>query len=655
MNLVRGNGVTWSHVPQSDINGIGGSDRYSFSSGAYAEDKNLVVTVGYLYDNPATRMIFVSEDRGETWETYTWPLALAPPTSMCYAKHLGLFVAIWDTNDVIAYSSDGKNWSSTTAPTSNWKKIIYAEDKELIVAFGLNKVMTCSQSITTWTDQPNIPVGNWQQACYSQEKGLFVAISQGGTNTSMASSDAVTWTGSVTMNMSGGNPVYASHLGKFLAVNDYWIHSSDNGVNWSQLTNMVGTKGLNGSVAYSEVNGFVVFANRSPSPEMQNYPYDIHTTRDFMASVLWAADMNAIIQDFIVVPPSLPIRPWVKFDMDVFTQQDLWETLDSNAHDVAVIGNLGTWGGESWNYDIRQDNDYLSGKIIQLVAPTVNNPSGELVDFTWQYCLAEDAMYLIPSEDGVDLEDLLYLRLINGGPAITINPEIVDDRLPECPEPPNLPAITSVALEDGWLGDSYSDTVLTTGDTPITFSIETPSGGETGLPPGLSINASTGVISGTVTAGLSYGNNVGNWTFTVKATNTHGSDTKAMAINVGVPKPAYTNAATQDSNTLLAWSGVPNGNINGTRHIEYALASSPTNWLSPPSPNDTMANGVAYPRFLYGLQPETTVFFRSRMSVQANPPSGTVYYSEWQYNDNFGNPAQATTYSLGGGDEHGGH
>ena len=72
--------------------------------------------------------------------------------------------------------------------------------------------------------------------------------------------------------------------------------------------------------------------------------------------------------------------------------------------------------------------------------------------------------------------------------------------------------ITTTSLPGGIEGTSYSQTIMTTGGmSPITFSIVSGS-----LPTGLSINSSTGTISGTPTAG-------GTFNFTVQAASSCGS------------------------------------------------------------------------------------------------------------------------------------
>ena len=91
--------------------------------------------------------------------------------------------------------------------------------------------------------------------------------------------------------------------------------------------------------------------------------------------------------------------------------------------------------------------------------------------------------------------------------------------------PATAPNIITDTLPDGKVGEAYSQTLTANGTTPITWSIDG------GLPAGLSLNADTGEISGTPTA-------EGTATFTVKATNSAGSNTKELSITITKAAPA---------------------------------------------------------------------------------------------------------------------
>ena len=80
--------------------------------------------------------------------------------------------------------------------------------------------------------------------------------------------------------------------------------------------------------------------------------------------------------------------------------------------------------------------------------------------------------------------------------------------------------VTTDTLPDGKTGKAYSHTLTAIGAAPITWKID-----EGVLPAGLNLNEKTGEISGIPTA-------AGTATFTVKAENSEGSDTRALSITV---------------------------------------------------------------------------------------------------------------------------
>ena len=85
------------------------------------------------------------------------------------------------------------------------------------------------------------------------------------------------------------------------------------------------------------------------------------------------------------------------------------------------------------------------------------------------------------------------------------------------------PTITTAGLSNGTAEAAYSTTLLADGTAPITWSVTSGS-----LPEGLSLDAGTGMISGTPTA-------EGGSTFTVEAANDYGSDSREFTLSIDKP------------------------------------------------------------------------------------------------------------------------
>ena len=82
------------------------------------------------------------------------------------------------------------------------------------------------------------------------------------------------------------------------------------------------------------------------------------------------------------------------------------------------------------------------------------------------------------------------------------------------------PTITTTSLSNGTVGTYYEQALAADGTTPITWSVDSDS-----LPAGLSLDVSTGVISGTPKAeGVS--------TFTVEVANDYGSDSREFTLSI---------------------------------------------------------------------------------------------------------------------------
>lgn len=182
----------------------------------------------------------------------------------------------------------------------------------------------------------------------------------------------------------------------------------------------------------------------------------------------------------------------------------------------------------------------------------------------------------------------------------------------------NRITITTTSLPDGQVGTPYDQTLTATGGkTPYTWSIESGS-----LPAGLSLDPSTGAITGTPTA-------AGSSSFAVKVTCSGASQRSATAnLSIKVaPPPApgvTTGAASALSTTGATVSGTVNPNGAATTyHFAYgktsamALATPETNAGSSSSPQSVSAK-------LSGLTPATDYHYQ----LVATNVSGTTKGAE---------------------------
>lgn len=125
--------------------------------------------------------------------------------------------------------------------------------------------------------------------------------------------------------------------------------------------------------------------------------------------------------------------------------------------------------------------------------------------------------------------------------------------------PPAPPVITTDTLPSGTAGTAYNQTLTAESDAPITWTLASGS-----LPDGLSLSTA-GAISGTPTAS-------GTFSFTVKAENATGSDTKTLSIVIAA---ASTVPGITGPTTLKLLRG-----YDATTTEAYTLSGSPASMVT---------------------------------------------------------------------------
>jgi formylglycine-generating enzyme required for sulfatase activity len=157
----------------------------------------------------------------------------------------------------------------------------------------------------------------------------------------------------------------------------------------------------------------------------------------------------------------------------------------------------------------------------------------------------------------------------------------------------DTPTITTEKLLNWIAGTAYSQTLAAVSTTPVTWSLDSGT-----LPTGLSL-AGTGIITGTPTA-------AGTFTFTVKATNAEGSDTKSLSIkiaasiemvqiqdgvfNMGSP-PSEPDRDSNESWHFVVISEFKMGKYQVTQgQYEVVMGNNPSYFTTPVSPETSTVN-----------------------------------------------------------------
>lgn len=196
------------------------------------------------------------------------------------------------------------------------------------------------------------------------------------------------------------------------------------------------------------------------------------------------------------------------------------------------------------------------------------------VDGAWRWIEAawDESSYDAESSDWQTITGTLVLGEDDGGIFQQPEPAVTAAIRVKLTVPDSPPTVTTETLPGGTEGETYSQTLTARGTAPITWSIASGT-----LPKGLSLNETTGEISGTPTGEETA-------VFTVKAVNALGEDTKELSITIAkAPEPEYSvtvsddghgtgsaNPASATAGTEITLSAVPKA---GYRFREWKVIS----------------------------------------------------------------------------------
>ena len=427
--------------------------------------------------SPGSQVIAYSSD-GINWTPTTIQGVDEPLGSAVYGG--GKFVAVGDRANG-KYSYDGIAWEAMSIPANGvFYSVAYGDGKFVAVGYDKNGTQNSYFDVAFSYDgivwiQANVPsvIGYGIATAYGE--GKFVSI-LGNSNIAMYSNDGISWTQTTIVNAYWRSAAYGN--GVFVAVGHSKAAYSNDGISWTETilpdlefsevwTHITYGDGL--FIVHSFYYGTYAYSNdginwtKSSLPSRLGYRSSAYG-QGRIVSVAYASTIAAYSSPL----PSPSITPG---------QTASGTVGQAFSFTPASTGTITSWAASN-----------LPGGL------SINASTGEITGTPTNAGSSSPAITATNSA-GSDTETL----------AFTIAAAI---------QPPSIPSGQNAS---GTVGQAFSFTPSATGAVS--------SWSATGLPAGLSISTSTGAITGTPTT-------AGSFSPSITATNSAGSDTESVAFTI---------------------------------------------------------------------------------------------------------------------------
>jgi len=472
--------------------------------------------IGVRYSPIASRWIAVGSGAVFTapeGTTYTWTRPTIPTTQQIRKLAIGggLHVAVGSLGTIIT-SPDAATWTARSSGTTNtFSDVAYGGGKW--VAVGISGTIATSSDSETWTVQQ---IGPGTLTGVTFQSGAFIAT--GLSSTYLVSTDGVNWTARTTGAADAINDVVAFG-GELVGV----------GNNGTILT--AGVPEIAGGGTVTATAGTAValkfVVGNSPLPVTYTWTKDGAAYAGPNAPVLRLASTQSSDAGVYRVTAT---NAFGSVQSDPYTLA-LNIPLSISAHpqpQTALVGGSASFsvtatGTPTPTYQWRRNGLDLVGQT----GSTLNLSNVQLSDTGSITVAVRNA----------------FGTIVSNPASLTVNPVA-----PTIQGPLSAFAVANVAF-------TYQ---VRTNATPATFSA-------TGLPAGLTINTSSGVISGTPTVAP------GTYNVQVTAANVTNSDTQTLVLTVQAPAPVITSAASVSARVGSPFSYTITATNSPTSYLAFSL------------------------------------------------------------------------------------